>query len=135
MKEAYLAFKSSKALYHALTVIKNCLSLVNDRLEYSAPIKLETCYRNFAKSFMESSLDCSGDFNDFRRFDRDYEQYFNWELSNDLAPRFYCKQWFSTVVGVLEILGYSLTEIEVMYYEFLNIPVSKVTKDKQLSLF
>ena len=128
LREAYLSFKSTNELHQASIVMKNCLSLVNDRIEYSAPIKLDIYYKNFAKSFMDSDLDHSGRFNHFRDFDRDYEQYLKWELSNDLAPRFYCKQWFSTVIGVLEKdNGMTLSEIEQRYYEYIKHPGSVQT--------
>lgn len=122
LRDSFLAFKDSNSTNKAMNVIKNCLSLVNDVIDYSQPIRLETYYYKYAKSFIEDSLDYSGRFNFFRDFDRDYEHYLKWELSNDLAPRFYCKQWFSTVVAVLESNGMTLDEIENKYYDYLENP-------------
>lgn len=124
LKEAFINFKETNEIQSAFIVIKNCLTLVNDVLEFSTPIQLETYYFNFAKSFMKSSLDCSGVFNYFRDFEQNFEQYIKLELFNDQAPRFYCKQWFSTVVGVLEKQHrLSLSEIENMYCEWLERPL------------
>ena len=116
LKRSFLDFKETREPHLALNVIKNCLSLVNDVLEYSKPIRVDAYYKNYAKSFIE---DTSGYFN---RFEYDHNEFLKNGLNNDLAPRFYCKDWFSTVVGVLEIDGMLLNEIEEKYYAYLEHP-------------
>jgi hypothetical protein len=122
LRESFLSFKSIENEQHAMNVLKNCLSLVNDVIEYSAPIKLDSYYKSYAKSFVESSLERRGQFNYFSRFDYDHKEFIKNGLHNDLAPRFYCKNWFSTIIGVLEIKGMTLEEIENRYYEYLEHP-------------
>lgn len=116
LRESLLAFKESKKINHAMIVLKNCLSLVNDVIEYSTPIKLDAYYKSYAKSFLEES------YSYFRRFEYDHREFMKNGLCNDLAPRFYCKNWFSTVVGVLELNGMTLEEIESRYYVHLEHP-------------
>lgn len=99
-----------------MNVLKNCLSLVNNVIEYSQPIRLDESYRNYAESFL------TGRYGYFDRFEYDHSQYLNYELSTDLSPRFYCIQWFSSIIGVLEVNGMHLDEIEKRYYEYLENP-------------
>lgn len=120
LNNALIQFKKTGNTHHALIVMKNCITLVNDVLKYSKPIKLEDCYLNYGRSFLESSLDRQGRFNYFRDFDTDFSHYITKELYNDFAPRFYCKLWFSTVVGVLVLTGLTLTDITEKYRELIS---------------
>jgi len=122
LRQSFLDFKASNEQRYALNVIKNCLSLVNDVIEHSRPIKLDIYYKKYAKSFMASDLDRSGLFNYFSRFDYDHREFIKNGMSNDLAPRFYCKDWFSAIIGVLESNGMTLEEIDSRYYEYLEHP-------------
>ncbi|MFD1736276.1 hypothetical protein ACFSCX_06815 [Bacillus salitolerans] len=100
LKDSFLSFKESGEVSYAFNVLKNCLSLVNDVMAYSNPIKLCEFYQNYADSFIESSLDRKeGRFNYFNTFDYDHAEFYKWGQSNDLAPRFYGKQWFSRCLG------------------------------------
>lgn len=123
LKEALIQFKKTNDLRYALVVMKNCLTLVNDVRNYSKPIKLDVSYLNYAKSFIDSNLNRKGRFNYFRDFDSDFSHYLTNELYNDFAPRFYCKQWFSTVVGVLILNGFTFSDIEDKYQYFIHNPL------------
>ena len=127
LNNGLIQFKETGESRHALVVMKNCISLVNDVIEYSKPIKLDECYLNYAKSFLEDSLDRQGRFNYFRDLDTDFSHYLMNELFNDFAPRFYGKQWFSTVVGVLVLKGLTIPDIEEKYKEFIQDPSHEQT--------
>lgn len=119
LKTEFYLYKETLETRHALQVMKNCLSLVNDVLEYSSPIKLDEYYKRLAQSF----LDDESHF--FSRFDYDHGEFMKNGLHNDLAPRFYCKDWFSTVVGVLVLNGMTIQEIEHRYFSFIINPTNE----------
>lgn len=121
LKEALIQFKETNDLRYAFVVMKNCITLVND--VDSKPIKLDVSYLNYAKLFRDSSLNRQGRFNYFRDFDSDVSHYLTNELYNDFAPCFYCKQWFSTVVGVLIMNGFTFSDIEDKYQYFIHNPL------------
>ena len=123
LKESLIQFKKTNDLRYALVVMRNCITLVNDVRNYSKPIKLDVSYLNYAKLFKDSSLNRQGRFNYFRDFDSDFSHYLTNELYNDFAPHFYCKQWFSTVVGILIMNGFTFSDIEDKYQYFIQNPL------------
>lgn len=113
-KQIFLDFKETKDIRTAMEGLKICLSLVNDVMEYTQPIALDPYYLNYAKSFINNR------YGYWEQFEINHAHFLENELSNDLAPRFYCKDWFSAIVGVLTFNGLTLEEIEHIYYDHLD---------------
>lgn len=116
LKETMLLFLNDSKLDYGINVMRICISLTNDYLYCSKPLKLRYTMP------IEPTED------DHFRFEYDWNNFYYEQRSDETAYRFFCQGFFETVVRILYFKGFTDTEIENAYFD-------KLSSEMQLSLF
>lgn len=95
----------SPELSEGIEIMKICISLVNDHIEYSNVIRHD-------KGYGSSPIDKEN----ISRFEYDFKEFWNHQLNDERAYRYYCNKWFNIVVMSLRYEGHDLKSIEDAYF-------------------
>lgn len=117
LKEKMISYFNSPELSEGIEIMKLCISLVNDHIEYSSMIRHDKDYGS--RPIDEAEV---------LRFDYDFNEFWKHQLNDERAYRFYCNKWFNIVVMSLRNEGHDLNSIEEAYF-------STSGYKKQLSFF